>query len=77
MYSAGTPLPKEVSKNYPGRASGSPCVDLFLTLLGMGKKVRFLLFFQLFFALFKENHCRVGLSIWKNAKRFLLVLEKS
>jgi len=27
----------EVSGKYPGRASGSPIVDLFLTLLSMGK----------------------------------------
>eukprot|EP00999_Lentomonas_sp_LEN2_P001312 NODE_233_length_1837_cov_101.212281_g208_i0.p1 GENE.NODE_233_length_1837_cov_101.212281_g208_i0~~NODE_233_length_1837_cov_101.212281_g208_i0.p1 ORF type:complete len:344 (+),score=5.61 NODE_233_length_1837_cov_101.212281_g208_i0:736-1767(+) len=26
-----------VSKNYPGRASGSPAVDLFITLLSMGQ----------------------------------------
>jgi hypothetical protein len=27
-----------VSSKYPGRASGSPIVDLFITLLAMGKK---------------------------------------
>jgi len=27
-----------VSAKYPGRASGSPIVDLFITLLAMGKK---------------------------------------
>jgi O-phospho-L-seryl-tRNASec:L-selenocysteinyl-tRNA synthase len=29
---------ERVSKAYPGRASGSPCLDLFITLLSMGER---------------------------------------
>lgn len=31
-------LIEKISKNYPGRASISPILDLFITLLQMGKK---------------------------------------
>jgi O-phospho-L-seryl-tRNASec:L-selenocysteinyl-tRNA synthase len=37
-YSGDASVIERVSKAYPGRASGSPCLDLFITLLSMGER---------------------------------------
>jgi O-phospho-L-seryl-tRNASec:L-selenocysteinyl-tRNA synthase len=37
IYSNNTKLIEKIKKNYPGRASISPILDLFITLLEMGK----------------------------------------
>jgi O-phospho-L-seryl-tRNASec:L-selenocysteinyl-tRNA synthase len=37
-YSSDAAVIERVSKAYPGRASGSPCLDLFITLLSMGER---------------------------------------
>ena len=38
VFSNQKELLEKVSAKYPGRASGSPVVDLFITLLSMGKE---------------------------------------
>jgi O-phospho-L-seryl-tRNASec:L-selenocysteinyl-tRNA synthase len=38
IYSNNEELINKIKKNYPGRASMSPIIDIFITLLQMGKK---------------------------------------
>lgn len=38
VYSSNDKIIEKIKKNYPGRASISPLIDLFITLLEMGKK---------------------------------------
>jgi len=38
IYTNNKNLLKKVGENYPGRASAAPIVDLFITLLSMGRK---------------------------------------
>ena len=38
VYSARSDVVSLIRKNYPGRASMSPILDVFITLLGMGKR---------------------------------------
>ena len=37
VYGPDKKLVSEINKNYPGRASGSPILDLFITFLQMGE----------------------------------------
>lgn len=37
IFTQKADLMKKISEKYPGRACGSPIVDLFITLLQMGK----------------------------------------
>ena len=38
VFSNDEKIIKKISEIYPGRASGAPIVDLFITLLSMGKQ---------------------------------------
>ncbi len=38
VFSNDKKIIKDLSEIYPGRASNAPIVDLFITLLSMGKK---------------------------------------
>ena len=38
VFSQSDSLIQQVSKQYPGRATSSPILDLFITLLSMGTK---------------------------------------
>ena len=37
IYGNNELLIKKISENYPGRASSAPIVDIFITLLSMGR----------------------------------------
>ena len=49
-----------VSRSYPGRGSSSPVLDLFITLLSMGREGFFQLISQ------RKEVCSLGLSVFSD-----------